>query len=416
MKQIRTEIIGVGTELLLGQIANTNAQWISEKLAKNGFNVFHHAVVGDNLQRVINQFTHSESRSDIIIVTGGLGPTEDDMTREAFQQISNLEMVEHKPSMDKIETFFRKRESVMTANNRRQARVFKGAEAIENEVGMAPGMIVQHQHATWIFLPGVPREMKQMVEHRVIPHLKQQTGLQTVIKSAMLRFVGIGESTLEDQLKDIIQKQHNPTIAPLAQNEGVAIRVTAKASDDNEANQLIEKTKQEILSVAGAYFYGSDEETLPERVFSLLKTQGKMIAAAESLTGGMFTDRLISLEGASKVCSGGIVCYDAKVKENVLKVSPDTIKKQGTVSEQCAREMAENVCTLMDVEVGISFTGVAGPDYSENNPPGTVFIGVAQKGKETFVKKFIFQGDRDIIRNRSVIKGFELLWNLLKIA
>lgn len=415
MTQIKTEIIGVGTELLLGQIANTNAQWISEKMAENGFNVFHHAVVGDNLKRVMEQFKQSAERSDVIIVTGGLGPTEDDMTREAFQQISNLGIVEHTPSMNKIEAFFKKRKSVMTENNRRQARVFKGAEVIENQVGMAPGMIVPFQNTTWVFLPGVPREMKQMASSIVLPYLKQQTGENTVIKSTMLRFIGIGESRLEDELKDIIHGQRNPTVAPLAQNEGVSIRVTAKASSDNEALELITNTKQQILSKAGAYYYGSDEQTLPEKVTSLLKDQNLYIGAAESLTGGKFTDRLISLAGASEVCRGGIVCYDTNVKENVLHVLPKTIQGHGTVSEQCALEMAENVCSVLDAEVGISFTGVAGPDAEEGNSPGTVFIGIHVSGKETSVKKFTFQGDRDTIRERSVVKGLELLLEIKKV-
>ncbi|WP_174613374.1 competence/damage-inducible protein A [Virgibacillus ihumii] len=414
MTQIKTEIIGVGTELLLGQIANTNAQWISEQMAENGFNVFHHAVVGDNLQRVMAQFEQSGKRSDVIIVTGGLGPTEDDMTREAFQKISNLEMVENGPSMDKIEAFFKKRNSVMTENNRRQARLFKGAEVIDNHVGMAPGMVVRHQNNIWIFLPGVPREMKAMITNTVLPYLKQHTGEHTVIKSTMLRFTGIGESRLEAELKDIIHSQSNPTVAPLAQNEGVAIRVTAKASSAKEALNLIENTKQQILSKVGAHFYGSDEQTLPEKVSGLLKDQGLFIGAAESLTGGMFMDRLISLRGASAVCRGGIVCYDVKVKENVLGVSPETIQQYGTISEQCAAEMAENICSVLDADVGISFTGAAGPETEEGNPPGTVFIGIHQVGKDTVVRKCIFQGDRNTIRERSVIKGFELVMNLLE--
>ncbi|GAA0611970.1 competence/damage-inducible protein A [Virgibacillus siamensis] len=414
MSQIKTEIIGVGTELLLGQIANTNAQWISERMAENGFSVFHHAVVGDNLQRVVAQFEQSAERSDVIIVTGGLGPTEDDMTREAFQKISNLEMVEHGPSMDKIEAFFKKRNSVMTENNRRQARMFKGAKVVENQVGMAPGMMVSHQNSMWVFLPGVPREMKAMITNTVLPYLKQHTGEHTVIKSTMLRFIGIGESRLEDELKDIIHGQSNPTVAPLAQNEGVAIRVTAKASSEAEAFELIESTKQQILSKTGGHFYGSDEQSLAEKVFGLLKNRGLFIAAAESLTGGMFMERLVALEGASKVCSGGIVCYDTKVKENVLRVSPETITQYGTISEQCAGEMAENSCSVLGADIGISFTGVAGPDAQEGHSPGTVFIGIHAIGKETVIKKCVFQGDRNTIRERSVIKGFELLMNFLE--
>lgn len=414
MKQFRTEIIAVGTELLLGQIANTNAQWMSEKLATIGMNVFHHSVVGDNLQRVREQFQHSENRADVIIVTGGLGPTEDDLTREAFQEIANRDIIEHRPSMKKIEAYFRKQKSKMTPNNRKQARVFTGADVIENTVGMAPGMILSENDATWIFLPGVPREMKQMMSDRVLPYLQQLTGERSVIKSTMLRFIGIGESQLEDELSDIIQSQSNPTIAPLAQSEGVAIRLTAKANTEEEASNLISKTKLQIQAKVGDHIYGADEQTIEENVFALLKAQNKHIGAAESLTGGMFTEKLIAIEGASEVCRGGLVCYDTNVKENVLHISPETIGRHGTVSDECATEMSRNICTLLDSDIGISFTGAAGPDSVEGHPAGTVFIAIYDGSKESIARKFTFQGSRQTIRKKATLKGFELLYNLLK--
>ncbi|SDQ58960.1 competence/damage-inducible protein A [Virgibacillus salinus] len=413
-KQFRTEIIAVGTELLLGQIANTNAQWMSEKLAAIGMNVFHHSVVGDNLQRVKEQFQHSKNRADVIIVTGGLGPTEDDLTREAFQKIVKRDIIEHRPSMEKIEAFYRKQKSKMTPNNRKQARVFTGADVIENNVGMAPGMIVSENDTTWIFLPGVPREMKQMMSDNVMPYLQQLTGESSVIKSTMLRFIGIGESQLEDELSDIIQNQSNPTIAPLAQSEGIAIRLTAKANTQEEATNLISKTKQQIQAKVGDHMYGADEQTIEENVFALLKAQNKHIGAAESLTGGMFTEKLIAVEGASKVCLGGLVCYDTNVKENVLHISPETIRQYGTVSDECAAEMSRNICTLLDSDIGISFTGAAGPDSVEGHPPGTVFIAVYDSSKVSIARKFTFQGSRQTIRKKATLKGFELLYNLLK--
>ncbi|MBP1949196.1 competence/damage-inducible protein A [Virgibacillus litoralis] len=413
-KQFRTEIIAVGTELLLGQIANTNAQWMSEKLATIGMNVFHHSVVGDNLQRVREQFEHSKSRADIIIVTGGLGPTEDDLTREAFQKIAKRDIIVHRPSMEKIEAFYRNQKSKMTPNNRKQARVFTGADVIENTVGMAPGMIVSENDTTWIFLPGVPREMKQMMSDKVMPYLQQLTGESSVIKSTMLRFIGIGESQLEDELSDIIQNQSNPTIAPLAQSEGIAIRLTAKANTQEEASNLISKTRLQIQAKVGDHMYGADEQTIEENVFALLKAQNKYIGAAESLTGGMFTEKLIAVEGTSKVCRGGLVCYDTNVKENVLHISPETIRQFGTVSDECAAEMARNICTLLDSDIGISFTGAAGPDSVEGHPPGTVFIAIYDGSNDSIVRKYTFQGSRQAIRKKATLKGFELLYNLLK--
>src|SRR5690625_1193594 len=220
-KQFKSEIIAVGTELLLGQIANTNAQWLSKELAKYGINVYQHVVVGDNLSRVLNAFKLAHERSDIIIVTGGLGPTDDDMTREAFQAMTGMEVIEHTASMEKIKAFFEKQKSVMTPNNRRQARVFEGAEVLHNQTGMAPGMITTYEGKTWVFLPGVPREMKSLSRNDVFPYLQKLTGQEEIIQSTILKFIGIGESALEHDLQDLIKEQFNPTIAPLAQSDGV---------------------------------------------------------------------------------------------------------------------------------------------------------------------------------------------------
>ncbi|TMN23634.1 competence/damage-inducible protein A [Lentibacillus cibarius] len=414
MTNIRAEIVAVGTELLLGQIADTNAQWISQRLAAIGINVHHHAVVGDNLQRVEEQFKLSNERSDVIIVTGGLGPTEDDLTREAFQKLSGMEIVEHEPSMKKIKAYFAKQKIDMTPNNRKQARVFADADILDNQTGMAPGMIVSYGDKTWIFLPGVPHEMKRMMANDILPYLQRLLGEDTIIKSVMLRFIGIGESRLEHELQDLIQQQTNPTIAPLAQNEGIATRLTAKAATDEEALKLIERTKQDVLDKVGEHYYGEDEQSLQASVLELLKDQGKSVAAAESLTGGMFIDRLIAIPGASHVCRGGIVCYDTKVKENVLRVPSDLISQYGTVSEPCASVMAANVSSLMDADIGISFTGVAGPGSSEGHPAGTVFITIHEKSGKQQTEKYTFYGDRQTIRKQTVLKGYELLFNLLK--
>ncbi|MUK89842.1 competence/damage-inducible protein A [Ornithinibacillus sp. L9] len=413
MKQLNAEIIAVGTELLLGQIANTNAQWISEQLAAYGVNVFYHGVVGDNLKRVEETFQQAKGRSDLIIVTGGLGPTDDDLTREAFQTVSNLSMYEHKPSMDKISEYFRKQKSEMTINNRKQARVFTDSEVIENKVGMAPGMVVSMNEQKWIFLPGVPREMKQMMRDDVLPYIQELMGTSEMIKSTVLRFIGIGEAKLEHEISDIIQSQQNPTIAPLAQNEGVVIRLTAKGNSTEMVNNLLQQGKQNILDRVGKFYYGVNEETIECKIVSLLIENHKTIAAAESLTGGLFTERVISVNGASAVCPGGVVCYDTTVKTNVLGVHEDTIVTNGAVSKECALEMATNIRNLLKTDIGISFTGVAGPDAIEGKPVGTVYIAICSEG-QTIIEKFTFQGNRDAIRRKTILKGFELLFNQLK--
>ncbi|HEX6593571.1 MAG TPA: competence/damage-inducible protein A [Bacillota bacterium] len=413
MKRANAEIIAVGTELLLGQIPNTNAQWISQQLALHGINMFYHSVVGDNLNRVERAFRLAEERSDIIFVTGGLGPTEDDLTREAFQSLSNIEMIEHEPSIKKINNYFAKQQTEMTPNNRKQARVFKGAKVIVNRFGMAPGMIVSANKKIWIFLPGVPREMKQMFTDEVIPYLKEFVSNDDLIKSKIMRFIGIGEAKLEHELREIIEAQHNPTIAPLAQHDGMTIRLTAKGSSEQHVDQMLQETEQQILEKVGSYCYGINNQTMEQTIVDLLRREDIKIASAESLTGGKFMDKLISVPGSSQACRGAIVCYDPQVKMDVLRVSPETIRSKGTVSVECASEMAENVCSLLDANIGISFTGVAGPDAIEGKPVGTVYLGIYADGYKQ-VEKFTFHGDRETIRERTVLKGFERLFRFIK--
>lgn len=411
-KEYNTEIIAVGTELLLGQIANTNAQWISQKLALSGVNTYYHSVVGDNIDRVEAVFKKAHERSNIIIVSGGLGPTADDLTREAFQSIYNEKIIQHEPSLNKIKEHYKKQGLIMTPNNERQARVFEKLDiVIPNKNGMAPGMIINFEERIWVFLPGVPREMKQMTTDTVLPYLEEKNG-KTVIQSRVLKFFGVGESRLEHDLQDLIKSQNNPTIAPLAQKNGVTIRLTAKADTITEAQELLEHTKNNVLDKVGEYYFGEETDTLQEKVKYELEKSGLWIASAESLTGGKFAESLISVPGASNVCRGGVICYDTSVKINMLDVPANLIKTEGTVSEACARELAKNIAKKLDSNIGISFTGVAGPNTVENKEVGTVFIGVYINGLEE-VHQFKLLGEREDIRYRAMMKGFELIYNLL---
>ncbi|MDL4838996.1 competence/damage-inducible protein A [Aquibacillus rhizosphaerae] len=416
MGEYKAEIIAVGTELLLGQIANTNAQWLSQKLANQGISVYFHGVVGDNLERVKTAFQLASDRSDLIIVTGGLGPTDDDMTREAFQAITNNHLKEDEQTIDKIRGYFAKTKRKMTPNNRKQALVFENSLVLQNSTGMAPGMIVDFNGKKWVFLPGVPREMKTITTEHVIPYLKRTFLLTSVIESRMLRFIGIGESQLEHELKPLIDVQQNPTIAPLASEGEVAIRLTAKAESKEKANELIDKTELSVLEQVGNYFYGYDSTSIHECVFELLKSKKLTLAAAESLTGGGFSNEIVSLSGVSQVYMGSVVCYSVYSKQHLLGISPELIEVHGTISEQCAEAMAKNVCSKLNSSIGISFTGVAGPDDSEGKSAGTVFISVHGHGHkgEMNTEAFHFQGDRDTIRTRAIKKGFELLYRLLK--
>ncbi|MEC0304757.1 competence/damage-inducible protein A [Terribacillus saccharophilus] len=414
MKQINAEVIAVGTEILIGQINNTNAQYISKQLADHGINVFYHHVVGDNLARVQSSFAKAQRDADLVLVTGGLGPTEDDLTREAFQLISGLEMHEDKVSMDRIKEFFVKRGRTMSPNNHKQARVFDGAKVLENTVGMAPGMLVEHDGVVWAFMPGVPREMKQIMSDHVLPHVREKYQLQSVLQSRLLHFIGIGESQLETDLLDLIQVQENPTIATYASEGEVAVRLTARAETKEEADRLIDVVEKEVMERVGQYFYGYDETSVQQQVFELLKQRQFTLASAESLTGGLFADALVSLSGASEVFLGSFVTYAPSLKQHVLGVKEETIKTYGTVSEKCAIEMAENAVRVSGADIGISFTGVAGPDSSEGKEPGTVFISLHEKGKQTRTTELSIRSSRQGVRAQAVKKGFDMLFHYLK--
>ncbi|MUV39891.1 Nicotinamide-nucleotide amidase [Lentibacillus sp. JNUCC-1] len=302
----------------------------------------------------------------------------------------------------------------MTPNNRRQARVFEGAEVLDNTAGMAPGMMLKQNECIWVFLPGVPREMKRLFLDDVQPYIKRLSGSNTTIKSTILKFTGIGESQLEHELKDLISNQHNPTIAPLSQLEGNVIRLTAKAETTEEVAKLINETKSHIVNRLTDYYVGCDEDTLESVIIERLKETGMTIGAAESLTGGLFTSKLISIPGASAVCSGGIVCYQNNQKKTLVGVSEQTLSKYGAVSEQCALEMASGARTALETDIGIGFTGVAGPEPSENKPAGTVYIAISHKNRENTVQSLSLEGDRDKIRQKTVIKGMEILYKTLK--
>lgn len=414
MKYKRAELISVGTELLLGQIVNTNVAWISDQLANKGISVFYHTVVGDNLDRLANVMKEAQKRSDLVFVTGGLGPTEDDLTREAFQTISGAEIIEDEHTLRKMEEFFAGNNRTMTPNNRKQAHVFKGSIVLNNSVGIAPGIIMEHKDTHWVFMPGVPKEMKAIMTEEVLPFLMSKVDLSEVIESRMLRFIGIGESQLEHELQELISHQSNPTIAPLASEGEVGLRLTASADSREAAHQLIDALEEKIISIAGDYLYGYDHTTIESEVFKLLKAKRQTIASAESLTGGAFASSIVDQEGASAVFNGASVVYQSFAKEKTLRIDPAIINQYGTISKECAEAMATQVKKLYQSAIGISFTGAAGPDSLEGHTPGTVFISICDVDNQLITNKFLFNGNRQTIRGRVVKKAFELLYHQLK--
>ncbi|MBM7701937.1 competence/damage-inducible protein A [Metabacillus iocasae] len=410
---MNAEIIGVGSELLLGQIANTNAQYLSKQLAEIGINVYYHTVVGDNANRLKDAIHTAQKRANLIIFTGGLGPTKDDLTKEAISQLLGKPLVTDEEALQSIELYFKKVKRVMTPNNKKQALVMEGSTILRNDYGMAPGMAIKVEEIEYMLFPGPPKELYPMYENYAKEYLLNKLEVKERIESRVLRFFGIGESQLETEIEDLLENQTNPTIAPLAGDGEVTLRLTAKHADSNIAQQMIDEVEQVIRQRVGPYFYGYNQTSLQEELMSALISKGKTIASAESLTGGLFSERLTSLSGAGAVLKGSIVCYHNEIKQHTLGVSSDTLHNYGAVSTQCAKEMAEQIRVKCSSDVGISFTGVAGPKVQEGKEVGTVFVGISVAGRETTVHHLQLTGSRQAIRQRTVRYGCHYLLKAL---
>lgn len=410
---MNAEIIAVGSELLLGQIANTNAQYISKGLADIGVNVYYHSVAGDNQNRLSSVIQTAKSRSDLLIFTGGLGPTKDDLTKETIADIFQKELVHDETSLAYITNYFVQTNREMTPNNRKQALIIKDSTVLPNENGMAPGMAFTHENVTCILLPGPPSEMKPMFNKYVIPYLYSKMDVQIKLYSRVLKFFGIGESILETKLQDLIENQTNPTIAPLASEHEVTIRLTAAHSDERTAKKLLDETEHKIMNRVSTYFYGYDEETLEKQTIDLLQERNVTIASAESLTGGLFGKIVTDIPGASAVYNGGVVVYSTALKQALLHLPKTITDNHGVVSQECAEWMAAEIKNQTGADYGISFTGVAGPEEQEGKPVGTVFIGISDKnGTRSYPLKLA--GSRRGIREKTVKHGFRFLNQLVK--
>ncbi|HHW02793.1 MAG TPA: competence/damage-inducible protein A [Thermoanaerobacterales bacterium] len=409
---MKAETIAVGSELLLGQIANTNAQIISRALQEIGIDVYYHTCVGDNEERIKQVFKIALDRSDIIIFTGGLGPTLDDLTKETVSSFLNLPLKLDEPSLERIEDFFKKRGRTMTQNNYKQALIPEGSSAILNKKGTAPGILLKYGEKIIIMLPGPPFEMEPMLVESVIPYLSRLS--QKTIFSRVLKFYGIGESLLEEEIKDLLVNQSNPTIAPLAKMGEVTLRITAKAENMEDAKDLIRPVEEEIVKRVGQYLYGFDDEKVEEIVARLLLASKKSIAIAESCTGGLMAHKLTNIPGISEVFERGVVSYSNRAKQELLNVKEETLKKYGAVSEQTAREMAQGIRVTANTDIGVSITGIAGPTGgSPEKPVGLVFIGYADS-KNVIVEKHLFTGDRTDVKQRSVDAALHMVRRMLK--
>lgn len=369
---MNSEILCVGTELLLGDVVNTNATFLAQELAQMGISVYRHSVVGDNVERLKESLKLAFERADIVIMTGGLGPTCDDLTKETVAEYFGRNMVDHPECIAELKRYFEQNHLPMTPNNLKQGRMPEGAIIFKNNWGTAPGVAVEGDGKIAIMLPGPPREMKPMFKNGVQPFLAPLSG--GTISSKTVHIFGIGESKAEDMLRDLMQGD-NPSVAPYAKDSEVQIRITARAKTKEEADALILPKLEQVCERVGEYVYGVDVGTLENALIQKLKEAKKTIAIAESCTGGYVSKRITDIDGSSNVFGCGIVAYSNDIKEKVLNVSNDTLEKYGAVSAEVASEMAEGVRKLSGADIGISTTGVAGPDTTK--PSGLVFIGIS---------------------------------------
>lgn len=403
------ELISVGTELLLGNIVNTNTQFLAEKCALLGLSMYHQVVVGDNRDRLAEVVKTGLQRSDVLILTGGLGPTEDDLTKEVCAQVMGTSLVEDAHTKNRIEEYFKN--SVykeIPDNNWKQAMVLEGCIVLDNDNGTAPGLIMEQEGKFVILLPGPPNELHPLFINKVVPYLKQMQ--PDIILSQMVKICGIGESQVEDSLLDLISGQTNPTIATYAKTGEVHLRVTAKASDEETAKSLIKPVVKEIKHrFQEAVYTTKEEETLEMTVIRLLKKYELTVTTAESCTGGLLAGRLVNVPGVSDVFREGFITYSNKAKRKTLDVSKSTLKKYGAVSEQTAKEMATGGVFATDADACIAITGLAGPDgATEDKPIGLVYIACYMKDKVQ-VERYHFKGNRNKIREQAVIKALDLL-------
>lgn len=411
---MKAEIIAVGTEILTGQIVNTNAQFLSEKLAEIGVDVYFQTAVGDNEARLLSLLEIASQRSNLVILTGGLGPTEDDLTKQTLAKFLGKDLVFDSQAQEKLDIFFAHRpDYARTPNNERQAQIVEGATPLPNETGLAVGGVSEVDGVTYVVLPGPPSELKPMVLNQLLPKL--MTGSK--LYSRVLRFFGIGESQLVTILEDLIDHQKDPTLAPYAKTGEVTLRLSTKAVSQEKAdrvldileNQILDRQTFEGISLRDICYGYGEETSLASVVVEELKKRQKSITAAESLTAGLFQATLADFSGVSAIFNGGFVTYSLEEKSKMLDISEQELKEYGVVSEFTARKMAEQARLKTQSDYGVSLTGVAGPDSLEEHPAGTVFIGLAHAKGTEVIKANIAGRSRADVRHIAVMHAFNLV-------
>lgn len=405
------EVICIGTEILLGDIVNTNSAFLARELAALGIDMYHQSVVGDNAQRLKESLILALKRADVVITTGGLGPTYDDLTKKTVADYFGIGMEMHEPSVKKIETLFERLGRTMTPNNLLQAQVPQGSTVFFNDTGFAPGIAVEQDGKTVIMMPGPPSEMRPMFMDRISPYLQRKTG--GMIRSKTLYIFGMGESQVEDTLRELMLASMNPTVAPYAKQGEVQVRVSAKAQSEQEAQALIDPVVAQVKRMLGDVVYGVDVGSLQNALVQTL-TEKKLIAAtAESCTGGLVSAAITDISGASAVFAGGVCTYTNALKTKLLGVSEDTLATVGAVSAETAQQMAKGVRTLTGADIGVGITGIAGPGGgSDEKPVGLVYVAVSSEAHSEVKKLMLARGHKDergIIRNAATLNALSMM-------
>ncbi len=398
---MRAELVSVGTELLLGEIVDTNAAYMSQRLAEIGVDVHFRHTVGDNLARIVSVLELALSRSDVVLVCGGLGPTQDDLTRESFAEVTGRPLVPDAAAQRHLREFFARRGLTPTENNLKQATVPRGGRLLENTCGTAPGLLVEHNHKVLIAVPGPPPEMREMMRREVIPYLVERMGGKpAAVYTRVLRLADIGESSLVAEIDDLISEQTDPTIAPYAKPGEVTLRLATKAEDEAEALARLDALEARLRERIGRYIYGVDDETMEVAVGKALRKAGATVAVAESCTGGLIASRITDVPGASDYFLGGVVAYANEIKQHVLGVPEQVLAEHGAVSEPTALAMAEGVRQLYSADYALATTGIAGPGGgTEEKPVGLVYLAVADAEGRVCVRHH-WPGTREQFKQR----------------
>ena len=407
MKTMTAEIIAIGTEILLGDIVNTNAAYLARELAQLGINTYHQEVVGDNPERVLETFKHAFERANLVITSGGLGPTQDDLSKEMGAKFFGVPLKEDSKARAHIEGYMQRLGRSITENNWKQAMLPEGSLPLYNNNGTAPGFILNRDERILIMLPGPPSELIPMFADQVIPYLRALS--EDVLISRTLHICGTGESAVESILQEQMRKMTNPTLAPYAKEGTVDLRITAKAKSEEVAREMIAPVEEEIREIFGQQVFGADADTLESVVVELLAARGWHVATAESCTAGWASGRIVNYPGASKVLEGGLVTYSNEAKMALLRVKKETLDQYGAVSVQTAAEMAEGAAKILGTETAVSITGIAGPGGgTDEKPVGTVCVGVFCQGKIK-TERFQFSRNREANRRLSVVKALDML-------